>query len=442
MNKKLAIVSSYNTVCGNASYTHVLKEALALYYDVEIIAINHKLLSNSHPAATQRRKIYLQELSDKLKQFDCVNIQFEMSLYGHSMGSAYHNLLPLINASRSLLFTIHRVSNPFIGEPIWKTFLRNKTKIWKSLRTISLAITNNNFKHIIDALKAHQNKGNLVSVIVHTPREKELLDLYFDFKDVIDFPITFLNKQQIGACVSNREALRKKVFEKYNFDPNGKYIGIFGFLSENKGHHIAVDALNFLPADYKLAIFGAQHPHAIQEYDLSEGLKKTDLFQRNNNPYISSLVDLAEKLIRKDEQRGISLSPDKQRVRFLGSLDDENFIEAMTAVDFVVVPYFETGQGGSGNASLALELETKVVFSRTFAFMDLARYYPDCFEMTDIGNAYELAQRIYTWNKDLTPAQKKATSRFSIENNALVHREALEKGAQEAEKLKQVLTKK
>jgi glycosyltransferase involved in cell wall biosynthesis len=436
MRKKLAIVSSYNTVCGNASYTHVLKEALSQHFDTDVIAINHKLLSNAHPAAKTRQRIYLKEIAEQLRQYDCVNIQFESILYGNSMKVAHKNILPLINASKSLLFTIHRVQNPALESPLWKTAIRNGTKIMKTLRAYNLSRQNKSFKKIIEALKDHKRKGHVVSAVVHTAREREILELYYNFNDVVDFPITFLNKQQITATLSDRQAVRNKVFEKYAFDQSSKYIGIFGFLSENKGHHVAVDAMNFLPPEYKLAIFGAQHPFAILEYDLGEGLKKTSLFHNNNNAYISSLIETVNALNSKEQQDGALPTPDKVRARFLGSLSDADFIEAMVAMDFIVVPYFETGQGGSGNASLALELETKAIFSRTFAFMELARYYPDCFEITDIGNAPELAQKIYTWNKDVTAAQKRATSIYCIEHNALVHKEAMENGAESARKLK------
>ena len=290
-------------------------------------------------------------------------------------------------------------------------------------------------------IKEHGDEGYQSTVIVHSAREREIIEMYFKFRNVVDFPITFLNKERISGYVANREVLRKKVFEKYSFDPDGKYIGIFGFLSENKGHHIAVDALNFLPSDYKLAIFGAQHPMGIREYDLAEALKHTHMFSQSNNPYISSLIDFVKSFCKQDVKNGEAHNPNNYRVRFLGSLSDEDFIEAMTALDYVVVPYFETGQGGSGNASLALELGCKIVFSRTYAFMDLARYYPDCFEMTDIANSFELAQRIYFWNSDLTPNQKKATAIFNIENNALLHREALENGITGAQRFKTGLMK-
>ena len=108
MKKKLAIISSYNTMCGHASYTHVLKEALSEYYETDIIPINYKLLSNAHPTARKLHAKYLQEVAEKLKKYDCVNIQFEAGLYGYNMATACNNVALLIKSSRSLLVTIHR----------------------------------------------------------------------------------------------------------------------------------------------------------------------------------------------------------------------------------------------------------------------------------------------------------------------------------------------
>jgi len=433
--KNLAIISSYNTNCGNASYTHVLKEEFSKHFATDVLAVNHKLLANAHPKARPVIQRHLQELTTAMRDYDYINIQFEAGLYGHSMQSACQNITQLIRASRNLVFTIHRVQNPQSARPLWKTALRNGSRIRKTLQEWNIIRGNKAFDTIMTELRAHQARGHQVSVIVHTQREKEQLRLYYDLDCVIDFPITFLTQQQITEHVNNREKIRAEVFAQYRFDPADRYIGIFGYLSENKGHHTAVNALRYLPPNYKLAIFGGQHPMSIQEYNLGAALLEPGLFQKNNNAYLSSLIDLADYVSYPEEIQEKDL--EQARVRFLGGISDPEFIRAITAMDYVIAPYVETGQGGSGNASLVLELQSKVVFSRTFAFMELERYYPNCFPLADIGNAQQFAQQIYFWQHDSTPAQQKALQVYNIENNILVHKEAFEQGAQAAQLLKQ-----
>lgn len=441
MKKKLAIISSYNELCGNASYTHVLKEELSRHFDVDVLSVNHRLLTNAHPVARRRGDAYIRDMADKLRGYDYVNIQFEAGLYGYSLASAFEHIRPLIDASRSLLFTIHRVYNPVFQSPLWKTALRNGRRIKETLRVVSAMREAQSFGRIIDYLKLHQAKGHNVCALVHSGREREMLDVYYGFSDVFDYPITFLNKAQIDEALARRKKTRQQVFEKYALDEDAKYIGIFGFMSENKGHHIAVDVLEYLPPDYKLAIFGSQHPQAIREYNLGAMLDKPEQFRQNSNPYIASLVAQVKALRIREVKAGRATSPDKDRVRFLGSPTDPEFIDAMLAMDFIVLPYLEIGQGGSGNASLALELRAKVLFSRSLAFMELSRYYPGCFDMTDIGNACEIAQKIYAWSIDRDAHIEQATGRFNIENNVLVQKAALEGGITQARAVKAELTR-
>ena len=150
------------------------------------------------------------------------------------MADACENIAPLIRACRSLLFTIHRVQNPSLAMPLWKSAIRNNRRIMKTLRAYNLSRQNAAFGRLIDGLKAHQKEGHTTSVMVHTQRERDVLATYYKYKEAVDFPLTFLNKSQIASCLSDRAAIRKKVFERYSFDPSAKYIGIFGFLTRTK----------------------------------------------------------------------------------------------------------------------------------------------------------------------------------------------------------------
>lgn len=53
---------------------------------------------------------------------------------------------------------------------------------------------------------------------------------------------------------------------------------------------------------------------------------------------------------------------------------DEELINLMSAVDIVCVPYAETGQSGSGIASLAIQYGKKVAFSDTHCTAELVNF--------------------------------------------------------------------
>ena len=78
--KKLAIVSSYGEMCGNAAYTDALAKEFSKHYDVQIHKLDVGLLRN--PKSHTLGNKHLHEMAKQLQQYDCVNIQFEAGLFG------------------------------------------------------------------------------------------------------------------------------------------------------------------------------------------------------------------------------------------------------------------------------------------------------------------------------------------------------------------------
>ena len=96
--KKLAIISSYNESCGNASYTEVLRREFAKYYEVDVLSLQLDVLSSN---ASNIRKIadeHINELAESLKNYDYVNIQFEAGLYGNNK----NDILRRVKTNRSI----------------------------------------------------------------------------------------------------------------------------------------------------------------------------------------------------------------------------------------------------------------------------------------------------------------------------------------------------
>jgi glycosyltransferase involved in cell wall biosynthesis len=439
----LAIVSSYNVNCGNASYTHALKEEFAQYFDVTVIPINFHLLSNSHARARKIAQSYLKDLARALPRFDYVNVQFEAGLFGIDLINACQNVIPLIKACQRVSFTIHRVFYPVASEPFWKGLVKHLIMIRRLPRYLYTHLQAAQFEQLIDALANHPAG----TIIVHTRRDRDHLETYYQARNVLDYPVTFLRPDVIAQHVDHRAAIRAEFLRQYQLEAHATYIGLFGYLSENKGHHTALNALNYLPDTYKILIFGAQHPLAIKDYDLGAMLANPLLFQHNNNRYVSSLVTLAGKINKKylSSLRKHQPPSDQEelmrhyRVRFMGGLKDTDFLRAITAMDFIALPYFETGQGGSGNASLILELKAKAIFARNHAFLELAQYYHECFEFADIGNSLEIAQKIQFWHHDLEPQINAALQRYNIAHNVRIQAELMLAGHAAAERLKQDL---
>jgi len=107
----------------------------------------------------------------------------------------------------------------------------------------------------------------------------------------------------------------------------------------------------------------------------------------------------------------------RQRITFAGGVTDDEFMEAMTYSDFVILPYMEVKQMASGVAANALECRAKTIMSNTNCFHELSRYFPNCFKSFDIGNYLELVNCIERWEDDYEENIEKCLDKYNVENN-------------------------
>lgn len=398
--KKLAIVSSYNELCGNATYTKVLRDEFAKYFSVDVLPLKVNWLVSSNKALKKLAEKHIDELAILLREYDYVNIQFEAGLYGSYPETIIRRIKKLIDNSNNLIFTMHRVDikKSIFDKEVLRRFLSKKIfinlKQFRQENYFSII-----YKKIVCYLKKKAINKN-IQIIVHTQRDLDTIKYVYDFKNVHAFPLTFLNKDQLVKYpkISNK----KQFCNTYNISNEDKIIGLFGFISNYKGHDTAIKALKLLPADYKIMIFGSQHPMTITSYE-------------KVNPYIFKLMQLveSEKL--------------NSRVIFAGSLSDEEFIKALYCCNFAVLPYLEVNQGGSGIASLVIETKIKSLFSNSLAFGELKKFFPDCFISFDIGNYHELAYKILNYKCDFRANIDKCLEKYNIENNILLYKALFEK---------------
>jgi glycosyltransferase involved in cell wall biosynthesis len=394
--EKLGIVSSYDELCGNASYTKALVQEFSKHYDVTVVPLHVEMLRKGESIAAQK---HIKEICEKLKTFDCVNIQFEAGLFGSSLSSILYRFLMIGQACKKLVLTMHRY-HAKEKYPTFKMLIKaclNK-KIKQRINDFQFVYANNRHLPLYDKIIAYCAKRK-APILVHTKRECELIKVKFNYDQVYDHPLSFFEQDYIESV--KKTSSREDFCKRYSLDLNKKYIGIFGFINRYKGHETIIRALEVLPKEYELLIFGSQHPHTIT---LEESI----------NPYIADLVELIKKLGLTD------------RVKFYGSLNDDDFLKALLFCDFNVLPYLEVNQGGSAVAALALETCSNSIFSQNRAFLELSRYAPDAFKMFSIGNYLELAQAIQSYCKSNYSARlNDYHERYNIKTSVHLYRQLL-----------------
>lgn len=454
--KKLAIVSSYNESCGNATYAYVLNKAFSEHVEVEVLALDLFLLQKGGPFYEHHGDAHIRRIAERLEAFDYVNIQFEAGLYGKTPADVFRRFQILLDACRNVVVTMHRVDPPgeTLGEAVWQSVEK------RTLRHIFVNRDRNSYialyRRIVNHCRKRSRQAN-VWIAVHTRRERRIVADLYDFANVFDFPITFLFEEERRALLQSNATGTFRA--RYNIPPEVRVIGAFGFLGEYKGYGTLIRALQVLPANYHLYIFGGQHPQSIRrdlEVDPYLGTLLEEI-EKERTPSVAALVRAGAELLGSLGESGESvgellsrlgaaLTPARirtslagavdrvvdnltERVRFIGALPDAEFLEALHFSDAVVLPYLEVGQSMSGVIVLALECGAKLLCSNNLSFNEASKYYGTVYERFDIGNHLELAQKLRATYPDFGAQREAAYETYNLRRNIARYLEAYQHAA-------------
>src|SRR5207237_2506559 len=94
-----------NDLCGNASYTKMLADALSAHFQVTVLPVNTNLLREKKGAKARR---HIQQLCREIQTFDYVNIQHEAGLFGTDLRAMKNNFAQLAHACKNLIVTMHK----------------------------------------------------------------------------------------------------------------------------------------------------------------------------------------------------------------------------------------------------------------------------------------------------------------------------------------------
>ena len=397
--EKLGILSSYDELCGIASYTKAVVDEFSKHYDVTVVPINGELLRKGEARVCKK---HLEEICEKIKTFDCVNIQFEGGLFGSDPSKILRRSLLVARACKKLILTMHQIP-PIEKYPSFKRIIDSILvgKIKPQFLELRNIYANNKQVRVYHGVISFCKSKNF-PIIVHTPREGKFIKAKLNYDQVYDHPLSFHSQGYIKSIKANSS--KDEFYKQFALDKNKIYLGIFGFIAQYKSHETLIEALEFLPEKYEVLIFGSQHPHSIK-------------LQEKINPYIKKLME--------------SINGKKYlipRIKFCGTLNDADFLKALIWCDFNILPYLEVNQGGSGIAALSLEVGAKTIFSQNRAFIELAKYAPDSFKMFTIGNYIELAQAIQSYSlSSYLPHLEKYWSTYNVQTNMQLYHNLISK---------------
>ena len=400
---KVAVVSSYHRNCGVAQYIEHMEQSLRSVFDeLEVIPLPVELLRASGPTAASMAKSELNSILDKIAAADVVVLEFEPGLFGRTQGRVWATVKAILKASRRVVITYHTAPMP--PAPLQITLGGVKAFMVHAYRQQI-------FSRLLGKVRANQ-RGFVH--IVQTGREKNRLTLLgVDASRIFDMPLAFLSREQKVELADSRH---RSDLDRTIGTGGSKLLGLFGFLGGIKGTKVALKALSLLPDDYHLLVVGGIHPEGV-------------VHGTSDQPALRDLhSQLAPDQLRGEPpgaaaaRRGLL-----SRVHFTGAVDNLRFSELMAACDAVVLPYEEVGQTSSGPAALALDPQKPIYCTRTGAFRELGKYATDALSYFEIGNYFELAQKIA--NGDATTSRRRqAQARYAdtvtVEQRAQLYLEA------------------
>jgi len=430
--RKLAVVTTYDELCGIAGFSRCLVRALEPHFDLQVFDLDQFLLRQTDRLGRQKADEHFRSICRQLAKFDVVNLQLEFGTLGALDKDIFRRLRWLCHAARELSVTFHTVPrrDPIDWEAFWSHLRR--FRFGKALDRLNPA-EKKTVTLTYSILRKYARTKKL-SLIVHTRRDRRYLQVIQDFEHVYDHPLSFLQLEDVSRILE--EAKRNPFGSIVAVPETHKAIGVFGFLSAYKGFETPIRALRYLPEDYHLYIFGGVHPNDIPQRRTSTYVQKLMKEVTADHTLMDRLLGLPpvednelepNKPKETDAKLPIQLSLESlahahdlvkarsdslvNRVHFIGALSDEEFYAAMASCDLVVLPYHEVMQSSSGPASLSIELGKRTLLSRTRGFLQLGKYFPRRLEYFDVGNHLQLSSLI----KDGVTAQQYPERPVSME---------------------------
>lgn len=426
VRERLALVSTYDDLCGVAAYTRSLEKQLADLFDITVFDLDQYLLRSSHGRVRKFGDKHIQDICCAIRDYDTVNLQLEYGTLGRSSRDIDRRLGWLLRAAPRLSVTFHTI---FQCDAFDLSAYLNELLRLNFAKAIAMR-SEYNRKHLLSVGIARRlrraQRVKPVALIVHTRRDLAHMKYVHGMRNVHDHPLSFLSAAEAQDI---RRTATRDTFAVLDAVPKeSRLIGIFGFLGRYKGFDTVVRALHHLPKDHHLLIFGGVHPNEIKPHQpidpvitslFDAGYVDTSVAERlransaTASPAVSVVVDGAMRDLLVAHPKDLS-----DRIHFLGAQSDRSFLAGMAICDAVVFPYLEVGQSSSGPISQALELGCRVIASRTHTFLQLDRYHQNMIEFFDVGNHLELAGRILA-RPQFDPRQRLLA--FNVESNKEIY---------------------
>lgn len=197
--RRLAVVTTYDELCGIAGFSRCLVRALEPHFDLKVFDLDQFLLRQTDSLGRRKADKHFKAICRKLAKFDVVNLQLEFGTLGALEKDIFRRFGWLLKAAPELSVTFHTV--PRKGGIDWEI-------LWGYLRRFrfSDAMTyvksqdSATARRTYSMLRKYARRRHL-KLLVHTRRDRRFLEVVQDFKHVYDHPLSFLQLEEISEVL-------------------------------------------------------------------------------------------------------------------------------------------------------------------------------------------------------------------------------------------------
>lgn len=426
---KISIISSYREACGPAAHTKYLEKALiSLGIEVQILKVDVSLMRANNSRLKNAIKNHISNMIESANTCDGLVFQIEPGLYGPLPWIAYNRINKILDKTKvPTLVVLHGFDRPARVFENFSEYIKNLYNPFKNDFKYNLAKLRLKFSFsyigFLSRLKKHE-------IVCFSRADQNELFLTRNISSSY-VPISYLLADDIKKIKDNSNMSRKILCERLGLNFEDKLILAPGFINEYKNTITTIDALQFLPKDYHVIIAGGVHPHSSQLNKALDEMLRAKSGTINPKPRHFKQLEKSRKPEPVILNKAIEYdSAIRDRIHFIGSLDDDKLNQCIASCDFVVLPYLNTitGQSGSGPFTLAIEIANQSFFGSASVFR--AQDYLDSTSsfVFDSVNSNELAYLLKNADRDKAEYIKfveKFQKKYNAESQALKYLEIL-----------------
>src|SRR3974390_21949 len=109
VRKRLALISTYDELCGIAAYTRSLERQLSDVFDVTVFDLDQYLLRSTHGRVRKFGDRHIQDICREVRDYHAVNLQLEHGTLGRSCQDIHRRFSWILRAAPRFSVTFHTV---------------------------------------------------------------------------------------------------------------------------------------------------------------------------------------------------------------------------------------------------------------------------------------------------------------------------------------------